>query len=182
MPDRLAYPNIVLPRLRYQFCPMCTAPLTQRVIDDDAIPRIACPACGWVHYPTNAMGVNLIIKHPDGIVALLPPNLPEEAPAALPGGHAEYAESPEQAAVREAFEETGLIVEVVRCLGWYFDNLPHYPGPILSFIFECQVTGGTLKASQEGAVSVFPLDRFPPIHPSRWSSKRTMEIYRQMVE
>src|SRR5262249_5999221 len=35
----------------------------------------------------------------------------------LPAGKAERGESPQQAAVREAFEETGVIVEPIRLLG-----------------------------------------------------------------
>lgn len=177
MVNSILYPDIVLPRLRYQFCPMCSSRLTRQVINDDDIPRTTCSACGWVHYPTNAMGVNVIVKYKDGIVAILPPDEPIDAPAALPGGHVEYAESPEQAAIREAQEETGLIVEVIRCLGWFFDLNLSYPGPMLSLIFEVQAIGGELKESQEGKVEVFPLHRFPVMSPNRKGSRRAMQIY-----
>lgn len=48
--------------------------------------------CEWVHYPANAIGVHVIVYVDDGIVAQ-PPVEPEDAPAALPGGHVEYGES-----------------------------------------------------------------------------------------
>lgn len=177
MQQHIQYSEIVLPRLRYQFCPMCSTPLGTQVVNDDGIARVVCPACGWVHFPTNAMGVNLVIQSPGGIVAILPQGEPSDAPAALPGGHVEYAESPEQAAVREAHEETGLIVKVVRCLGWFFDLNPSYPGPMLSFVFELQAIGGTIKNSPEGKVEVFSLDRFPAISPNRKGSRRAMQIF-----
>jgi 8-oxo-dGTP diphosphatase len=119
----------------------------------------------------------LVIRSPGGIVAILPHGEPGDAPAALPGGHVEYAESPEQAAIREAHEETGLTVEVIRCLGWFFDLNPSYPGPMLSFVFELQAIGGTIKNSQEGKVVVFPLDRFPTISPNREGSRKAMQIF-----
>jgi ADP-ribose pyrophosphatase YjhB (NUDIX family) len=177
MQPNIQYPDIVLPRLRYQFCPMCSNALTRQEVNDDGITRVICPACGWVHFPTNATGVNLVIRSSGGIVAILPHGEPKDAPAALPGGHVEYAESPEQAAIREAREETGIIVKVIRCLGWYFDRNPSYPGPMLSFVFELQAIGGTIKDSQEGKVEVFPLDRFPAISPNRKGSRRAMEMF-----
>lgn len=177
MAEIILYPDIVLPRLRYQFCPLCATHLTKGVLNNDSIPRVTCPACGWVHYPTNAIGVNLIVRYGEGIVAILPPDAAPEAPAALPGGQVEYAESPEQAAVREAYEETGLVAEVTRGLGWYFDRNADYPGPMLSFIFELQAIGGAMKGSQEGQVKLFPLDRFPAISPNRKGSRRAMDAY-----
>lgn len=178
--DELSYPELVLPRLRYTFCPLCSTRLTQRS-DADNVLRVLCPACGWVHYPTNALGVNVVITMEDGVVALVPPGEPEHAPAALPSGHIEYGESPEEAAMREAREETGLVVEVIRCLGWYFVAQANYPGPIVNFMFETRAVGGELVGSREGHVGVYPLDSFPPISPHRGGSLHTMQAYRRVL-
>lgn len=102
MAASLSYPDIVLPRLRYQFCPLCSAALTQNADPADGILRVNCSQCQWTHYPSNTMGVNVIVRRGEQIVVILPPNEPEEAPAALPGGHVEYGESPKEAAIREA--------------------------------------------------------------------------------
>lgn len=181
MPDeRLEYPENVLPRLRYRFCPMCRGALGRKVIYDDGIERVACPACGWVHQPSNVMGVNVVIVHEGGVVALLPPDEPGEAPAGLPSGHVEYGESPEEAAVREAKEETGLDVEIVRCLGWHFHRLTAYPGPILGVMYETRSLGGELRGSEEGNVRVYPLEEFPQISPNRGGSQMAMEAFRRV--
>ena len=160
---------------------MCRSELTWIVSEDDGLRRAKCKHCGWVHYPTNAMGVNVIVTTESGVVALLPPGAPVNAPAALPGGHVEYGETPEEAAQREAYEETGLRVEVVRCLGWYFIRSESYPGPMLSFMFETRAIGGQLVGSREGKVAVLPLDQFPSIAPNRTGSQKTMQAYLDLL-
>lgn len=180
--DSLTYPKTIPPRLRYRFCPLCRTALSRKILAEDGIARVCCSGCGWVHYPGNSLGVGVVIRVGDGLVALLPPGEPTEAPAALPGGHVECGESPEAAAVREAREETGLDVEVIRCLGWYYESRADYPGPMATFMFETRAKGGVLKGGQEGTVRVYPLDRFPAISPRRGGSRRTMRAFLESLE
>ncbi|WP_274362307.1 NUDIX hydrolase [Paenibacillus thermotolerans] len=127
-------------------------------------------------------GVVILITTENGIVAILPPNAPKEYPAALPAGHAEYGESPEGAAIREAFEETGFHVEITQLLGWEFIRKTSYPGPMLSFYFEAATIGRGIKQSEEGKAKVYAIEDFPPISPSRGGSKKTFELYINKVK
>ncbi|MCZ6632626.1 MAG: NUDIX domain-containing protein [bacterium] len=61
----------------------------------------------------------------------------------LPGGHVESGESAAQAAVREAFEETGLKVELTQLIGVYFRNRGDDGIHIFSFL--AKPVGGVLK-------------------------------------
>lgn len=173
----MEYPDIILPRLRYQYCPMCQGELIRKIINDDHIARVVCQNCDWVHYPASAIGVNVFITTDDGVVAILPPNSPDNYPAALPGGHSEYGEHPEEAAIRESKEETGLDVEIVQCLGWEFKQNMNYPGPMLSIYFHARAIGGVLKNSEEGEVTVCKINDFPAISPIRGGSRKTLELY-----
>lgn len=82
---------------------------------------IKCPKCGCEIevYKNPIPTVDIIIETPEGIVLVERKNPP--LGWALPGGFVDYGESLEEAAVREAKEETGLDVELVRQFHAYSD-------------------------------------------------------------
>jgi 8-oxo-dGTP diphosphatase len=63
----------------------------------------------------------------------------------LPGGHQEFDESPEQTAVREVAEETGLLVEPVRRRGFTDDPMPEIGRHYVTLFVECQVVAGEAR-------------------------------------
>jgi 8-oxo-dGTP diphosphatase len=80
----------------------------------------------------------------------------------LPGGAIEFGESPDQAAVRETLEETGLVVEVTRLIGVYTrvsaaDRTDH------GFAYLAEIRGGTLthETSETRDAAFFPPDALP---------------------
>ena len=68
-----------------------------------------------------------------------------------PGGSIDPHESPADAAVREMWEETGLVVEPIRLLGVYGGpefQVTYSNGDEVSYlmtVFECRVIGGTMR-------------------------------------
>jgi 8-oxo-dGTP pyrophosphatase MutT (NUDIX family) len=77
-----------------------------------------------------------------------------------PGGAVEPRESPADAAVREAWEETGLHVELLRLLGVYGGpqfTTTYRNGDAVSFammVFEGRAIGGELRADGEEALEL----------------------------
>lgn len=78
----------------------------------------------------------------------------------LPGGGIEEGEFPENAVIREVWEETGLRVEVIRKIAEYT------PVNCLSkktFLFECRKIDGCLRTGCEtAAIHYYPLNALPP--------------------
>ena len=90
----------------------------------------------------------------------------------LPGGSVEVGETLEQAVTREAREETGYDVRVLRLVGAYSDpahTTTRYPGGdvvhYVSLAFECRVVGGQLRQGgddESTAFAWFEPDALPP--------------------
>jgi 8-oxo-dGTP pyrophosphatase MutT (NUDIX family) len=88
----------------------------------------------------------------------------------MPGGNMEPGESISDCAVREAFEETGLVVAVKRLVGIYSDpatyNVMRYPdNSLIQYVivlFECEYVSGELRLSEEGTdLAWFDPDKLP---------------------
>jgi len=108
--------------------------------------------------------VDAVIPEKGNIVLVKRGNPPFKGMWALPGGFVECGETVEEAVVREAKEETGLIVDVVRLLGVYSDPKRDPRGPTVGVAFICKKTDGELKADSDAKdVKEFPLKDLPPL-------------------
>jgi 8-oxo-dGTP diphosphatase len=105
---------------------------------------------------TPKLMVDVIIPSERGVVLVRRGTEPFKGQWALPGGFVEVGETLEEAAYREAAEETGLAVEVARLVGVYSDPERDPRGHNVSVAFLARVLSGELSASTDAAeVSVF---------------------------
>jgi 8-oxo-dGTP diphosphatase len=106
--------------------------------------------------------VDVVIHAPQkGVVLVRRRNPP--AGWALPGGFVDYGESVEQAAVREALEETGLTVELYGLLGVYSDPGRDPRQHTMSVVFLAYpLDPSGLTAGDDAAeVAWFPVGKWP---------------------
>jgi ADP-ribose pyrophosphatase YjhB (NUDIX family) len=121
-----------------------------------------CPGCGQIigrcrnPLPT----VDIIIEYEDQGVVLIRRRKPPWG-WALPGGFVEYGETLEEAARREAREETGLTVRLLGQLHAYSapDRDPRQH--TITVVFVALGFGQPLAADDAEAVGIFPLEALP---------------------
>ena len=105
---------------------------------------------------TPMLAVDIIIKAKEGVVLVKRKNEPFKGKWALPGGFVEYGERVEDAAVREAAEETGLEVKLKRLVGVYSEPGRDPRGHVVSICYLAEPVGGRLRAASDATrVKVF---------------------------
>ncbi len=103
--------------------------------------------------------VDAIIEVDDGIVLIKRKNPPPGW--AIPGGFVDYGETLEQAVVREAKEETGLDIRLVRQFHTYSDPKRDPRHHTVSTIFIAAASGTPVAADDAKEAGIFTRDSLP---------------------
>jgi 8-oxo-dGTP diphosphatase len=115
-----------------------------------------CPKCGFVlrRYRNPVPTVDIIIETPQGLVLIQRANPP--LGWALPGGFVDYGESLEDAARREAREETGLAVDLLGQFHTYSDPRRDPRQHNISTVFVARADGTPQAADDARSLRIFP--------------------------
>ncbi len=120
-----------------------------------------CPFCKreLERYKNPIPTVDIIIEVDEGIVLIERKNPPYGW--AIPGGFVDYGESVENAAMREAKEETSLDVKLIHLLGVYSrsDRDPRFH--TISTVFIASADGVPVARDDAKSVGVFNKDSLP---------------------
>jgi ADP-ribose pyrophosphatase YjhB (NUDIX family) len=103
--------------------------------------------------------VDIIIELKGGIVLVRRKNPPEGW--ALPGGFVDYGETLETAAVREAKEETGLDIELIRQFHTYSDPQRDPRHHTITTVYVAEAQGTATAGDDAGEVAIFKKDELP---------------------
>jgi len=122
-----------------------------------------CPKCGamvetWVN---PKLTVDIIIEVENRIVLIERGG--EPFGWALPGGYVDYGETLEAAAIREAMEETGLDVTLIRQLGAYSDPARDPRQHNVSVVFIAKAEGIPKGGSDAKRAALYDRNEIPPL-------------------
>jgi ADP-ribose pyrophosphatase YjhB (NUDIX family) len=144
------------------YCYHCGAPLEQLFIEGKVRPY--CPQCREPIYENPVPATSLIVTDSQNALLLVKRSVePKIGYWCLPGGFIELGEAPDQAALRELKEETGLSGKIDRLLGVTSDTSDRY-GTILMVGYRVKEFSGILKPGDDAsAVAYFMSDDLPEI-------------------
>lgn len=131
----------------YRYCPRCGHALELRLLKAGEPERLVCAGCDFVFYIDPKLAVGTIIADDEGRVLLVRRAIePGYGKWVFPGGYVDRGEEVRAAAMREAREECGFDVELLRLL-----NVYSFAGttPVV-ITYTARVIGGTLAVDDEG--------------------------------
>jgi 8-oxo-dGTP diphosphatase len=112
---------------------------------------------------TPSLTVDAIILLENRVVLLKRKNYPFQGNFALPGGFVTIGESTEKAVIRESFEETSLLVEIIKLVGVYSDPQRDPRGHIVSVCYLTKGSGKLRSSSDASSVELFELESVPEL-------------------
>ncbi|MCB0235671.1 MAG: NUDIX hydrolase [Anaerolineae bacterium] len=136
--------------------------LHERLLPGDHRARRVCPACGYVAYE-NAKPCAGVLPTQDGQVLLARRAVePYFGRWDIIGGFMEHDETPEEAALREANEETGLTLALDGLLGVYHDVYGSSGYSTLNVYYIARIVAGAPRPYDDvSELAWFPQDKLP---------------------
>lgn len=145
----------------YRYCPRCGR--SMNLVDLDGLPRMRCsdPGCGFIFYQNPVPAAGAIVVKEDHILLVKRAHPPRIGWWCIPAGFMEWTEHPEQTAVRELQEETGLEIRLKGLFEVYSgDDDPRVNALLILYLAD--EIGGSLRAADDAMdVHYFGFDKLP---------------------
>lgn len=161
-----------------KFCSVCGGPLVQQIPANDHRPRPVCNACGFIHYENPKILVACIATCGDKVLWIKRGTPPQKGYWAIPSGFLESGETPEEAAARELWEETGARIEPTALNLYLVGSLPEISEVYL--VYYGKLTDTRCEPTQEAAeVRFFAKEEAPWSH---YAYPQVVEAMHQFYE
>lgn len=103
--------------------------------------------------------MDIIIEYKGGIILIKRKNPPEGW--AMPGGFVDYGENLESAAVREAKEETGLDIKLIKQFHTYSDPNRDPRHHTITTVYIAKAQGNAIAGDDAKEISIFNKETLP---------------------
>jgi ADP-ribose pyrophosphatase YjhB (NUDIX family) len=142
----------------FKYCPVCGGTTRATVLNEHEKARPVCSRCGYIIYLDPKVVACTLVEVNGGILMLRRATAPGKGKWAVPGGFVDRGEPVEAAAVRETWEECGIMVRIDALAGVY-----SYRNEIPVVIFyEASIVSGEPEAGEECLeIRVFPPHDIP---------------------
>lgn len=120
-----------------------------------------------------------LVDYPSRPIVLIERRFPPPG-FAIPGGFVDVGESLEQAAVREAREETGLEVKLKALLGLYSDPKRDSRGHTVTAVYVAEASGTPVAADDAKSIFIADADTLP--EPLAFDHAMVLADYRRFRE
>ncbi len=140
--------------MNYKHCPVCGDKLLISKHEEDQAPVCQNPNCRFIFWQNPKPCSSIIIPDEQGRVLMTVRGIqPDKGKLDLPGGFLNESEPPEGGAKREAHEELGIDIEIVKCVGFAIDTYTSHGGKItghtLNIGLEAKIISGEPQALDE---------------------------------
>lgn len=143
-------------------CYYCGTPLIQKWVEGAT--RLFCESCREPLYENPVPATSIIVTHDKADLLLVKRSVaPQKGFWCLPGGFIELRESPEQAALRELEEETGLIGQIDRLLGVTTNHSDRYNSVLMVGYLVKDCSGDLNPGDDASDAAYFDAGKLPEI-------------------
>ena len=145
-------------RHSFQYRPRCRTEMVDREVYGRV--RRVCPACRFIQFIDPKVGAAVLAER-EGQVLLVKRKMdPAKDSWCFPGGFMEMGETPQEAAIRECREETGLNIEITDLIDVYYYE--DYRGSGVSIVYKGKVIDGVIQPGDDAeAVDFFGPNELP---------------------
>lgn len=147
----------------FQYCPFCGKKLEIRIEEDRE--RMFCPDDNWTYYPHVGSSAGVVIVRNNKVLLVQRNREPYKGLWMFPAGFTSYGEHPEETALREAFEETGLKTSNPKLIDiGQVDDDPRSDGHF-SIFYKVDAEDGEISTDLEENQSIqwFDINNLPQI-------------------
>lgn len=144
------------------YCNFCGGKLVEKFFEGRDRPY--CETCDEPVYENPVPATAIVVINTEGEVLLVKRSVePKKGMWCLPGGFMELGETPEQCALRELEEETGLAGKIETFLGVMSNNSPRYNTVLITGYLVKNYSGSMIAGDDASSVGFFDSDGMPEI-------------------